>query len=106
MYVILSSTFPLYSLLTFPSPAAALKLSILFPSLVLSLTLVGAPTLFAPPRNLAAFREIVQGWTHPTDEDEWEDVVGGIAEFLLGEKSYEGAGEWWDRVCPTVARVR
>lgn len=48
---------------------------------------------------------MVNGWAMPEDEDEWVDVVGGAAEFLLGEKSYEGAGEWWDRVAPTVARV-
>ncbi|GAA5871754.1 hypothetical protein JCM8547_008133 [Rhodosporidiobolus lusitaniae] len=82
----------------------ALKLSLLFPELVLSLTLVGAPTLFAPPRAVAAFTEITNAWTCPADEDEWVDVIGGIGEFLLGEKKYEGADEAWDRVLGPIVR--
>ncbi|BGP20104.1 hypothetical protein JCM10213_002645 [Rhodosporidiobolus nylandii] len=83
---------------------AAMKLSLLVPSLVLSLTLVGAPTLFAPPRVLGAFQEIVEGWTRPADEEDWIEVMGGVGEFLLGEKKWDDAEQDWDRVVPTVVR--
>ncbi|GAA6008324.1 hypothetical protein JCM10207_000086 [Rhodosporidiobolus poonsookiae] len=83
---------------------AALKLTVLFPSLVLSLSLSGASTLFAPPRALEAFVEITEKWVRPDDEEEWIDVLGGLGEFLLGEKRYEHAEDIWDRVLGTVAR--
>ncbi|GAA5917720.1 hypothetical protein JCM6882_009360 [Rhodosporidiobolus microsporus] len=82
----------------------ALKTAILFPSLVLSLTLAGAPTLFAPPRAVAAFVEITESWVRPADEDEWIDVIGGVGEFLLGERRFDGADEAWDRVLPPIVR--
>ncbi|GAA5821026.1 hypothetical protein JCM11251_001927 [Rhodosporidiobolus azoricus] len=82
----------------------ALKLAILFPSLVLSLTLAGAPTLFAEPRNVEAFVEINEPWVRPADEEEWIDVIGGIGEFLLGERKFDGADEAWDRVLPPIVR--
>ncbi|GAA5981571.1 hypothetical protein JCM11641_004101 [Rhodosporidiobolus odoratus] len=83
---------------------AALKLALLFPDQVLSLSLVGAPTLFAPPRALTAFQEITEAWVRPSDEEDWVDVTGGIGEFLLGEKKWDNADDDWDRVIGTVAR--
>ncbi|GAA6038785.1 hypothetical protein JCM8097_002889 [Rhodosporidiobolus ruineniae] len=83
----------------------SVKLALLFPNLVLSLTLAGAPTLFSAPRQVEAFQEITRVWTSPADEDEWVDVIGGIGEFLLGEQHrYENAVELWDQVLPAVAR--
>jgi hypothetical protein len=99
----LSSTVPRPRLL--PSLlSAALKLAILFPDQVLSLCLVGASTLFAAPNNLEAFLEIDEGWVRPDNIEHYVDVLGGIGDFVLGDKIYPGWEDVWDRVVPHFAR--
>ncbi|GAA6008327.1 hypothetical protein JCM10207_000087 [Rhodosporidiobolus poonsookiae] len=82
----------------------ALKLAVLFPPLVLSLSIAGTATLFAQPRSLDAFKEVTAKWVQPDDEEEWVDVLGGVGEFMLGERKYDDANEIWDRVLGSVAR--
>ncbi|GAA6015580.1 hypothetical protein JCM10207_008134 [Rhodosporidiobolus poonsookiae] len=83
---------------------AALKLALLFPEHVLSLSLAGSPTLFAVPTNVAAFEEIDEAWAWPSDTDYWVEAMGGIGEFVLGQKTYPNWPEIWDRVLPSFVR--
>lgn len=84
--------------------AASLKLALLWPQQVLSLSLVGASTLFAAPTNVDAFEEIDAGWVRPDNLEHWVEILGGIGDFVLGDKVYPGWEEVWDRVIPTMAR--
>ncbi|BGP37230.1 hypothetical protein JCM10450v2_001138 [Rhodotorula kratochvilovae] len=82
---------------------AALKLAILFPAQVLSLSLAGLSSLFSVPRHLKEFEEVDKAWHDPADEDEWIECVGGVGQFQLTEyDGYEGA---WDRVLGPVVRL-
>ncbi|GAA5903034.1 hypothetical protein JCM6882_009674 [Rhodosporidiobolus microsporus] len=83
---------------------AALKLSLLWPNRVLSLSLVGAPALFAVPSNLEAFEEIDAGWMNPQDTEHWVEVMGGIGDFCLSRDTYPNWREVWDWAVPAFAR--
>ncbi|GAA6029982.1 hypothetical protein JCM8097_009200 [Rhodosporidiobolus ruineniae] len=84
---------------------AALKFSLIWPQHVLSLVLVGAPTLFAVPENVEAFVEIDDLWTYPTSTEDWLDALEGIGQFMLGRRVYPGCDAVWDRVIPTSVRA-
>jgi len=84
--------------------AALLKLAILFPSQVLSLSLVGLSSLYALPRHIQAFQEVGNAWHSPEDEAIWAECVEAIGQFVLTE--VEGREEAWDRFLPSVVGVR
>ncbi|GAA5943259.1 alpha/beta fold hydrolase [Sporobolomyces koalae] len=69
-----------------PAFQTAVKLSLLFPSQVLSLILVGVATFFAEPRNKEAFREVDSVWFGPESSEEFVEVLGAIGDFLFGDK--------------------
>ncbi|KAL7344244.1 Alpha/Beta hydrolase protein [Rhodotorula toruloides] len=84
--------------------AAALKLAVLFPRQVLSLSLVGATGLFQPPRNIKAFEEVDEQWSNPDDEEVWQnECMGAVGQFLLTKE--EGFEEAWDAVLSAVVRL-
>jgi len=82
---------------------ALLKLAILFPSQVLSLSLVGLSSLYALPRHIQAFQEVGNAWHSPEDEAIWAECVEAIGQFVLTE--VEGREEAWDRFLPSVVRL-
>ncbi|GAA5838731.1 hypothetical protein JCM3766R1_001574 [Sporobolomyces carnicolor] len=69
-----------------PAFQTAVKLTLLFPTQVLSLVLVGVATFFAEPRNKEAFREVDDCWFGPESSEEFVEVLGAISDFLLGDK--------------------
>ncbi|GAA5894535.1 alpha/beta fold hydrolase [Sporobolomyces salmoneus] len=69
-----------------PAFQTAVKLTLLFPSQVLSLILVGVATFFAEPRNKAAFQEVDDCWFGPESSEEFVEVLGAISDFLFGDK--------------------
>ncbi|GAA5976772.1 hypothetical protein JCM5350_007243 [Sporobolomyces pararoseus] len=69
-----------------PAFQTAVKLTLLFPSQVLSLILVGVATFFAEPRNKEAFREVDDVWFSPESSEEFVEVLGAISDFLFGDK--------------------
>ncbi|GAA6047958.1 hypothetical protein JCM3770_006443 [Rhodotorula araucariae] len=82
---------------------AALKLAVLFPAQVLSLSLAGLSSLFSVPRHLKEFEEVDAAWHDPEDESIWIECVGGIGQFTLTE--YDGYEDVWDRVLSPIVRL-
>ncbi|GAA5979209.1 hypothetical protein JCM10908_002838 [Rhodotorula pacifica] len=80
----------------------AIQFSILFPDQALSLSLVGAMSLFGPPRNAEAFQEVDAVWSNPEDEDLFVECLGAVGEYVLTESS--GREDVWDRAIPAIAR--
>ncbi|GAA5854452.1 hypothetical protein JCM9279_006609 [Rhodotorula babjevae] len=80
----------------------ALKMSILFPDHVLSLSLVGLSSMYALPRHIKEFREVGEAWTAPEDESIWAECVEAIGQFVLTES--EGREKVWDTVLPSLVR--
>ncbi|GJN87819.1 hypothetical protein Rhopal_000774-T1 [Rhodotorula paludigena] len=81
---------------------AALKLAILFPDQVLSLSLAGLCNVFSLPRHLKAFEEVDDNWHSPPDESMWLECLDAVGNFLLGD--LEGLEKEWDAVLPPLAR--
>ncbi|GAA5864626.1 hypothetical protein JCM3774_006019 [Rhodotorula dairenensis] len=80
----------------------ALQFAILFPDQALSLSLVGAMSIFGPPRNAEAFAEVDATWSNPEDEDLFVECLGAVGEYVFTE--YAGREKEWDAVLPTIAR--
>lgn len=92
----------LHSTLT---PTAALKLSLLFPSLVLSLSLIGLGSLFSLPKNREAFAELDAAWKGPEDEDDFYDALDALTQFFLHDWGKDGADPLRDEVAGAMCRV-
>ncbi|ORY58330.1 Alpha/Beta hydrolase protein [Leucosporidium creatinivorum] len=64
----------------------ALKLCLLFPNQVLSLSLAGITGLFTEPVRKEAFEELNHAWCFPQDEDDYYEAMDAMAMlFLSGE---------------------
>ncbi|SCV72683.1 BQ2448_4220 [Microbotryum intermedium] len=84
-----------------------LKLCLLFPNQVLSLALVGAGQLFAPPDHVEIFEELDQCWFFPVDEGDYYETLMTISEIFLSDYSSRedgGSINLKDRIVNTFIR--
>ncbi|KDE05754.1 hypothetical protein, variant [Microbotryum lychnidis-dioicae p1A1 Lamole] len=84
-----------------------LKLCLLFPNQVLSLALVGAGQLFAPPDHVEVFEELDQCWFFPVDEGDYYETLEAISEIFLSDYNHRedsASIELKDRIVNTFIR--
>ncbi|GAA5883809.1 hypothetical protein JCM16303_002386 [Sporobolomyces ruberrimus] len=93
---------------SYVSGPTAFAFTILFPSAVCSLTILGTAPLDSMPSQLPALMELLEGWLQKDDEEALFDSMNAILDLAFTASSREGdvdlrdwlANAWFRRIAP------